>query len=129
MKSEKYQEAESFKKIFKNIFKSDLADLIKSAQKSTEKVEGSGLKPIQNFQVITNAIFVTLNQRSKVILIGISDYCIHLILTLQRSWYAIPVSLNLRGPSYLKITSKHNTSMKSTFLAAPVTTSLSIIKP
>ena len=37
MKSEKYQEAESFKKIFKNIFKSDLADLIKSAQKSTEK--------------------------------------------------------------------------------------------
>ena len=47
MKSEKYQEAESFKKVFKTIFKSDLADLIKSAQESTEKVESSGLQLIQ----------------------------------------------------------------------------------
>ena len=47
MKSEKYQEAESFKKVFKTIFKSDLADLIKSAQESTGKVESSGLQLIQ----------------------------------------------------------------------------------
>ena len=57
MKSERCQEAEDFKKVFKENFKSDLVDLIKSTQEgandqeSTEKVDSRGLQLIQTSEL------------------------------------------------------------------------------